>query len=267
MSKITGRVFLMKYQKIVVKVGTSTIAHPTGLPNIRHMEALVKVLADIKNTGRDVVLVTSGAIGVGAGKMGYLTPPKGVVDRQACAAVGQCELINMYDSLFSHYGHMVAQILLTQQVLNAKEDELNAKNTFFALLNKNIIPIVNANDTMSINELEFGDNDTLSAAVAVLIEADILIILTDLDGVFDGNPSKNRDAKLIEHIQKIDKSLMDSAKGEPNTLGTGGMATKLKAAQIAASKDIPTLVANGSHPNRIYGIFQGKHEGTLISLK
>ena len=258
---------MMKFQRIVVKVGTSTVAHSTGLPNIRHMEALAKVLADIKNTGRDVVLVTSGAIGVGAGKMGYSAPPKAIADRQACAAVGQCELINMYDSLFSNYGHMVAQILLTQQVLDGGEDELNAKNTFSALFNKNIIPIVNANDTMSIHELEFGDNDTLSAAVAVLIDADILIILTDLDGVFDSNPSENRDAKLIKYIDKIDRSLMESAKGEPNALGTGGMVTKLRAAQVAASKNIPTFIANGSYPNRIYSIFEGNHEGTLISLK
>lgn len=262
-----GCVFLMEFQRIVVKVGTSTLAHSTGLLNIRHMEALVKVLADIKNTGRDVILVTSGAIGVGAGKMGYSTPPKAISDRQACAAVGQCELINMYGSMFSRYGHMVAQILLTQQVLNAEEDELNAKNTFFSLLDKNIIPIVNANDTMSISELEFGDNDTLSAAVAVLIDADILIILTDLDGVFDSNPLKNPDAKLIKHIQKIDKSLIESAKGEPNALGTGGMLTKLNAAKIASLESIPTVVANGSHPDRIYSIFQGKPEGTLISLK
>ena len=162
---------------------------------------------------------------------------------------------------------MVAQILLTQQILNAEEDELNAKNTFFSLLDKNIIPIVNANDTMSISELEFGDNDTLSAAVAVLIDADILVILTDLDGVFDSNPLKNPDAKLIKHIQKIDKSLVESAKGEPNALGTGGMLTKLNAAKIASLESIPTVVANGSHPDRIYSIFQGKPEGTLISLK
>lgn len=256
----------MKFNRIVVKVGTSTLTHSTGLPNIRRMEALVKVLADIKNTGRDIVLVTSGAIGVGAGKMGYSTPPKNISDRQACASVGQCELMNIYDTLFSRYSHMVSQILLTQQVLDGGEDELNTKNTFHSLLDKNIIPIVNANDTMSIKELEFGDNDTLSAAVSVLIDADILIILTDLDGMYDKNPRKFEDAKLITYIDELDDFLREAAKGETSTLGTGGMITKLNAAEMASQKKIPTLIINGAYPSRIYSFLEGHHEGTLIDL-
>ena len=256
----------MAFKRIVVKVGTSTIAHATGLPNIRHMENLVKVLSDIKNTGRDIVLVTSGAIGVGAGKMGYQNLPKSVADRQACASVGQCALMKIYDNLFSEYNHMVSQILLTQNVMDGGEHQTNTVNTFNALLYKNILPIVNANDTISTKEIEFGDNDTLSATVATLIDADILVIMTDLDGMYDCNPRNNENAKLIDYIDNIDDKLKEAAKGEKSALGTGGMVTKLNAATIAAEKNIPTFIINGAHPERIYGIFDGKLKGTFIDL-
>ena len=257
----------MEYKKIVIKIGTSTLTHKTGLCNLLQIEKITRVIADLKNYGKEIVVVTSGAVGIGAGKLGFFTPPKEIPKKQACASLGQCILMNIYSDLFSKYGYLVSQILLTQNVLDSGENEFNTKNTFDELLKRNIIPIVNANDTISTKELEFGDNDTLSAYVALLVDADLLIILTDLDGVFDKNPNENKNAKLIKKIEKIDENLKNAVKGKPNSLGTGGMQTKLKAATIIGKKEKPTIILNGAFPERIYGIFKGNIEGTLINLK
>lgn len=258
---------MKKIKRIVVKIGTSTIANPAdGLPNFERMKLIVSVLAKIKKTGVEVVVVTSGAIGIGAGKLGFLNKDKTVPQKQACASVGQSALINLYDSLFSGFGFVVSQILLTQQVLDGSENEFNAKNTFSVLLNHGVVPIVNANDTVSISELNFGDNDSLSAAVASLIDANILIILTDTDGVFDRNPSDCSDANLILKISEIDLKIKEIVRGKPGSLGTGGMETKLKAAEFLGLQKIPVAIINGRHPERIEEVFTGHFKGTLIDL-
>ena len=257
----------MKYKRVVVKVGTSTLAHATGRLNIRRIERLVKVLSDIKNSGIEIVLVTSGSIGVGAGKLGYIKRPDDLPGKQACAAVGQCELMYIYDKLFGEYNHTVAQVLLTQYTVDGGEREQNVVNTFKALLHKNVIPIVNANDTVSTTEIEFGDNDTLSALVSRFVNADLLLILTDIDGLYDGNPSENPDAKLIEYVDKIDDNLRKIASGRGSSLGTGGMITRLDAAEIAGDASIPTVIINGRQLERVYELFDGKNIGTLFELK
>lgn len=256
----------MEITRIVIKIGTSTLTHKTGLCNIMQMGKIVKVIADLKNSGKEIVVVTSGAVGIGAGKLGFFSPPKEIPKRQACASLGQCILMNLYAELFAKYGYSVSQILLPQKVLDGGENEINTKNTFKELLGKSIIPIVNANDTISTKELEFGDNDTLSAYVALLIEADLLIILTDLDGIYDKNPNENKDANLIRKIRYVDKNLEDAVKGKASFFGTGGMETKLKAAKIFSYNEKPTIILNGSFPERMYGIFKGNVEGTLIDL-
>ena len=256
----------MEIKRIVVKIGTSTLTYKTGLTNIRLMEKIVKIIADLENSGKEILVVTSGAVGIGAGRLGFFSPPKEIPKRQACASIGQCVLMNLYADLFSRYGYIVSQILLTQNVLDGGEHEYNTKNTFFELLDRKIVPIINANDTISTKELEFGDNDTLSAYVSLLVDADLLIILTDLDGVFDKNPNENSDARLISKIEKIDKKLEQAVKGKPNFLGTGGIKTKIKAAEIVSLKETPTIILNGAYPERIYKVFEGEVEGTLIDL-
>lgn len=256
----------MKYPRIIVKIGTSTLAHPTGMLNLRRIQELVRVISDIKNTGRELVLVTSGSIGVGAGKLGYLSRPSTLPAKQACAAVGQCELMNTYSQLFGAYNHTVAQVLLTQFTIDHGERELNAVNTFRALLSQRVLPIVNANDTISTKEIEFGDNDTLSAHVAALTKADALLLLTDIDGLYDSNPSTNPNAKLIPFVNKIDEHLKQIASGRGSSLGTGGMITKLQAAEIAGQHQIPTFILNGQRPEALYDIIEGKNPGTLIQL-
>lgn len=250
-------------RRIVVKVGTSTLAYNTGRLNIRRVESLVKVLADIKNMGKEIVLVSSGAIGVGAGVIGMNERPRDTVGKQAAAAVGQCELMNTYSRMFGQYGHNVAQILLTKDVVEVEKSKTNAVNTFHKLFEYNIIPIVNENDTISTEEAEFGDNDTLSAVVATLSGADLLIILTDIIGVYDSNPKTNCNAKLIDVIDDID-SIMDVAGGAGSSYGTGGMITKLKAGKMAQALGIPTVIAGGCNPKKLYDIIEGKQCGTYI---
>lgn len=256
----------MDFKRIVVKIGTSTLTYKTGLINMRRMERIIKVIAELENFGKELLIVTSGAVGVGAGRLGFSAPPKDVPKRQACASFGQCVLMNIYADLFLKYGYLVSQILLTQNVLDGGEHEYNTKNTFYELLKRKIIPIVNANDTISTKDLEFGDNDTLSAYVSLLVDADLLIILTDTDGVFDKNPFENSDAKLVEKIEKIDRKLEEAVSGKSSFFGTGGMQTKIKAAKIVSLKKIPTVILNGSYPERVYGVLEGKVEGTLIDL-
>ena len=250
-------------KRIVVKVGTSTLAYSTGRLNIRRVEKLVKVLSDTKNMGKEIVLVSSGAIGVGAGVMGLSSRPREAVEKQAAAAVGQCELMNRYSRMFGDFGHTVAQILLTKNVVEDKISKINAENTFMRLIDYGVIPIVNENDTISTEEAEFGDNDTLSAVVASLCNADLLVILTDIDGVYSSNPKTDKSAKLIAEIDDID-NIMGVAQDTTNALGTGGMITKLRAASMAKNHGISTVIACGSNPENLYEIIEGNHCGTFI---
>ena len=251
-------------KRIVVKVGTSTLAHKTGLMNIQRVERLVKVLADLKNSGKEVILVSSGAIGVGAGKTGLKSRPTDVPTKQACAAIGQCELMYCYDKYFSEYNHVVAQVLLTRDIIDSPSRKENVVNTFRHLLEFGVVPVINENDTVSTEEIEFGDNDTLSAIVGVLTEADLLVILSDIDGVYDGDPRNNPDAKLIPRIPAITEEVRALAGDRGSTLGTGGMITKLTAAQIGLDAGFPTVIMNGAVPELLYDLFDGKPTGTWI---
>ena len=253
---------LSKAKRVVIKIGTSTLTHKTGLLNIRRIENLVKVIADIKNSGKEIVLVTSGSVGVGVGKIGLGGKPDDIPTKQACAALGQCELMYVYDKHFSVYNHSVAQILLTRDIIVDCQRKSNVRNTFERLLSLGVVPVVNENDSVSTEEIEFGDNDTLSAIVATLVDADALVILTDIDGLYDKNPRTHDDAKIIHTVNKITEEIKAAAGEKGSTLGTGGMITKVEAAQIALDAGITTVVANGEDPNLLYDIFEDKVVGT-----
>lgn len=254
-------------KRIVIKVGTSTLTYSTGHLNIRTVESLVKVIADLKNQGREIVLVSSGAVGVGMGKAGLKEKPTDLRTKQALAAIGQCELMNYYGKLFSEYGHTVAQILLTKDVVDDENRYINAKNTFETLLNLGIIPVVNENDSISTDQIEFGDNDTLSAYVSNIIDADVLVILSDIDGLYDKDPNKNADAKLIDKVDKIDDNIKSIAGGTSTNRGTGGMITKIYAADIATKSGTDMIITNGKNPEVLYDIFDGKSVGTLFKAQ
>lgn len=249
--------------RIVVKVGTSTLAHKTGRLNIQRMERLCKVLSDIKNAGDEIILVSSGAIAMGVGKMNLASRPTDMPTKQAAAAVGQCELMYFYDKLFSEYSHVVAQLLITAPDIasegHAKE---NFHNTLERLLALGALPVINENDTVSTEEIVIGDNDTLSAAVAATVGAQLLIILSDIDGLYDSDPHKNPDARLIETVEKLDESVFALAGGSASSLGTGGMVTKLRAARIALAAGCETVIANGANPEILYDAVAGKSVGT-----
>ncbi len=251
-------------KRIVFKVGTSTLTYETGKMNIRRMIKLCSVLADLHNSGIDVVLVTSGAIGVGVGKLGLGERPHDIPGRQAAATVGQCELMFMYDKFFGEYGHKVGQLLVTKSDFESEERKQNLTNTFEKLFEYGAIPIVNENDSVATDEIVYGDNDSLSAIVACLIGADGLVILTDIDGLFDSNPNENPDARLIPIVEKIDDSILSLAGGAGTSRGTGGMVTKIHAAMIAGNAGIPTAVMNGSTPQDIYKLIDGRQIGTLF---
>ena len=248
--------------RIVVKVGTSTLAHATGRLNIRRMEHLCKVLSDLKNAGHQIILVSSGAIGMGVGKLGLPGRPADMPSKQAAAAVGQCELMYTYDKLFTEYSHTVAQLLLTGEDIKSEQRSRNVRNTLTRLLELGALPVINENDTISTEEFGIGDNDTLSAIVAVTIQADLLILLSDIDGLFDGDPRKNPDAKLIDTVEKIDEHIISLGGGSGSNLGTGGMATKLRAAQMATAAGCEMVIANGAAPEVLYDIADGKPAGT-----
>ena len=252
-------------RRLVVKVGTSTLTYANGRLNLRRIEQLVRVLADLKNSGREILLVTSGAIGVGTGKLGLSARPQTLGGKQAAAAVGQCELMYAYDKHFAEFGHIVAQVLMTRDGVEHPDRRVNIINTLSELLRLGAIPVINENDTVSTEEIEFGDNDTLSAMVAVLADADGLIILSDIDGLYDGNPAEHPDAKLIPLVHHIDESLLTIAGGSGSNRGTGGMATKLHAAQIAMAEGIPVVIMNGAQPKKLYELLEGKHIGTLFT--
>ncbi|MDR1753615.1 MAG: glutamate 5-kinase [Eubacterium sp.] len=250
-------------KRIVVKVGTSTLSYGNGNINIRRVETLVRVLSDMINSGKEVLLVTSGAVGVGAGRMGLSEKPLEVTVKQACAAVGQSALMNLYDTEFTKYSHTVAQILLTRDVVSNKERSANVQNTFERLLSMKAVPIINANDSVSIEQLDFDENDTLSAMVAKLIRADLLVILTDVDGLYDKNPSEP-DAKLIPVVNKITGEMIENAKDRGSAFSSGGMLTKIEAAMLAKEGDISTVVINGENPRILYDLFENKAICTIF---
>lgn len=257
-------------KRIVVKVGTSTLTYENGKLNLRRTEELCKVLSDLHHSGLQIILVTSGAIGVGMGKLGLQERPIEIEKKQAIAAVGQCELMFMYDKLFGEYNCMVAQVLLTADVTASDNSKRNVENTFRELLNMNIIPVVNENDTVSVDELDglqFGDNDTLSAVVATLVEADLLIILTDIDGLYDSDPRENPDAKRIPYVANITSEIESLAGNAGTNLGTGGMATKVRAAQLANNAGIPCCVMSGTQPKNLYQLLDGMQIGTTFAAQ
>lgn len=253
-------------KRIVIKVGTSTLTHKTGRLNIRRMEKLVKVISDIQNSGRQVTLVSSGAIGLGMGKMGMQNRPDETPLKQACAAVGQCELMYIYDKLFGNYNITVAQILLTKYILDTPRKN-NVVNTFEQLFARGVIPVVNENDTVAIDELEFefGENDTLAAHVAQFSNSDMLIILSDIDGFYDANPKIDPNAKLIPMVTEINDDIRKLAGDAVSGLGTGGMITKINAAEMAMNAGIDMAILNGRNPDILYDLFDGKQVGTIFT--
>ncbi|MBR2623438.1 MAG: glutamate 5-kinase [Clostridia bacterium] len=244
--------------KLVVKVGTSTLAHATGRLNIKRTQDLCRVLSDLKNAGHEVILVSSGAIGMGVGKLGLREKPTDIPTKQAAAAVGQCELMYTYDRLFTEHNHTVAQILLTGADLSAEDRHENFNNTMSRLLQLGVLPIINENDTIATEEIKVGDNDTLSALVAVSTKADLLVILSDVDGLYDADPHKNADAKLIKHVHGTPEWLNTLAGDVGSALGTGGMKTKLNAAKICVEKQVDMVIANGENPELLYDVVNAK---------
>lgn len=260
----------MKSQKIVVKVGTSTLTYENGRINYRRIEKLCKVLADLQNQGNKIMLVSSGALGIGVGKMGLKERPKETKEKQALAAIGQCELMFMYDKLFGEYNRTVAQVLLTKYAVETEQKRQNVINALNSLLEMDIIPVINENDTVAIDEIEglnIGDNDMLSAIVARLIQADKLIILTDIDGLYDSNPKNNPNAKKLDVVENIDERILSMAKGSGSNRGTGGMITKLTAASYVNESGIDCYVVNGENPAILYDVTENKNRGTLFKAK
>lgn len=249
-------------KRIVFKVGTSSLTYDTGKINIRRMSALARVLSDLKNAGKEIVLVTSGAIGVGVGKLGLGERPHDTPGRQAAATVGQCELMFLYDKFFGEFGNTVGQLLVTRDDFDDEERRQNLHNTFMKLFEYGAIPVVNENDSVAVEEIVFGDNDSLSAHVAKLVEADTLVILTDIDGLFSSNPREDESARLISSVDRITDEILALAGGSGTSRGTGGMVTKLHAGEIATSAGIDTVVMNGSDPEDIYKLLDGRQIGT-----
>jgi len=251
-------------KRIVVKVGTSTLTYETGKTNIRRMIKLCSVLADLHNAGLDVVLVTSGAIGVGVGKLGLGEKPQDIPGRQAAACVGQTELMFMYDKFFSEYGQKIGQLLVTKSDFEQPERRENLSNAFQKLFEYGAIPVVNENDSVATEEIVYGDNDSLSAIVAILTNADLLVILTDIDGLFDANPNEDPDARLIPVVETITPEIEALCGGAGTSRGTGGMLTKVHAAKTATATGIPVVVMNGSAPQDLYRVIDGHRIGTLF---
>ena len=248
--------------RIVVKVGTSTLAHATGRLNIRQMEKLCKVLSDLKNAGHEIILVSSGAIGMGVGKLSLTHRPGDVPTKQAAAAVGQCELMYTYDKLFTEYNHVVAQILLTGDDLEHTDRRMNFENTLYRLLELGALPIINENDTIATQEIAVGDNDTLGAIVAVSVQADLLVLLSDIEGLYTADPHTDPNARLVPLVEEVTPEIWALAGEKGSELATGGMVTKLRAAEIATGHGVPMVLANGAAPEKLYDIVGGKSVGT-----
>ncbi len=248
--------------RVVIKLGTSTLAHSTGRLNIRRVEELCKVISDLKNAGNEIIMVSSGAIGMGVGKLGLNGKPSDIPTKQAAAAVGQCELMYTYDKLFSEYNHTVAQILITGEDIEHTDRRHNFENTVRRLLELGVIPIINENDTIATDEIVIGDNDTLGAIVATTIGADLLIILSDIDGLFTADPHKDKNALLLHTVTEITPEIEAMIGGAGSSLGTGGMVTKIGAAKIANAGGTDMVIANGENPFLLYDIMDGKDIGT-----
>ena len=251
--------------RIVIKIGTSTLAHPTGHLNIRRVEQLCKIMSDIKNAGHELILVSSGAIGMGVGKLGLRERPKDIPSKQAAAAVGQCELMYTYDKLFSEYHHTVAQLLITGDDTTNDTRRLNFTNTLNRLLELGALPVINENDTVATNEIVIGDNDTLAAIVARSVHADMLILLSDIDGLYTADPHTHPEAALLHHVARVDDHIREIAGISSSTQGTGGMVTKLHAADICLGCGCKMVIANGNNPGNLYDILEGKTVGTTFS--
>ena len=252
--------------RIVVKVGTSTLAHATGRLNIQRMERLCRVLSDLKNAGHEIILVSSGAIGMGVGKLNLPGRPADMPSKQAAAAVGQCELMYTYDKQFTEYSHTVAQLLLTGEDIKSEQRSRNVRNTLSRLLELGALPIINENDAVATDEIgvenTIGENDSLSAIVAAAIGADLLVLLSDIDGLYDKDPRRHPYARLIPTVERVDDELFTLAEDSSTGLGTGGMITKLRAAAIATEAGCEMVIANGSKPEVLYDIAAGRPAGT-----
>ncbi len=253
--------------RTVIKVGTSTLAYESGRLNIRRVEELCKVLSDLKNAGHDIILVSSGAIGMGVGKLGLQSRPTDIPTKQAAAAVGQCELMYTYDRLFSQYNHTVAQILLTASDVKIEDRHENFRNTLNRLISLGAIPVINENDTVATEEIVIGDNDTLAAIVAESADADLLVLLSDIDGLYTADPHKDKNATLIPEVRELDSYVMSLGGDNGSSLGTGGMRTKLAAAKIATDAGCDMVIANGSDPDILYDIVDSKPVGTRFIAK
>ncbi len=253
--------------KIVIKLGTSTLAHSTGRLNIRRVEELCKVISDLKNAGNEIIMVSSGAIGMGVGKLSLGEKPTDIPTKQAVAAVGQCELMYTYDKLFSEYNHTVAQILLTDEDIADSERCANFKNTLCRLLQLGAIPVINENDSIATDEIVIGDNDTLGAIVATTIGADLLIILSDINGLYTADPHKNQNAVMLHTVDEITEEIEAMTGGAGSALGTGGMTTKIKAAKISVDGGTDMVIANGKKPDILYDIVAGRDVGTRFLSK
>ena len=255
-------------KKVVVKVGSSTLTYENGNINLGRIEKLVRVIADLQNSGKQVVLVSSGAVAVGVNKLKLKKKPDTIREKQAVASVGQCELMHIYSKFFGEYSHTVGQVLLTRDVIEDDHIRANVINTFETLMENQIIPIVNENDTVSIDEIEnivrFGDNDNLSAIVAKLCRADLLVILSDIDGFYDGDPRTNESAKMLSIVEEVTKELEECAGGAGSSVGTGGMITKLEAAKNVAEAGIDMVLTNGEKPEILVDILAGEDVGTLF---
>ncbi len=248
--------------RLAVKVGTSTLAYPTGRMNIRQMEALCRVLSDLKNAGHEVILVSSGAIAMGVGRLGLRERPADMPTKQAAAAVGQCELMDTYDRMFGTYGHTIAQLLVTGEDLKHPVRHENFRGTLLRLLEMGALPIINENDTVATEEIAVGDNDTLGALVAVSVEAQVLVLLSDIAGLYTANPHDHPDATLIPEVRAITPDIRALAGGRGSALGTGGMVTKLNAAEICVERGTDMIIADGRHPELLYDVVEGRSVGT-----
>ena len=256
----------MDKKRIVIKVGTSSLTHDTGKTDLKRIEKLVRVLSDLLNMGNEIILVSSGAIGVGVGKLGLAEKPSTTREKQALAAIGQASLMSIYEKFFSEYGYNTGQVLLTKFVLDDEVRYESAKNAFNTMIDYGVIPIVNENDVISTYEIEFGDNDTLSAYVANLVEADLLVIMSDIDGFYNGNPTLET-SEIIPVIEEITDEIRNCAGGEGTRRGTGGMITKLNAAELVCNNGIDMIITNGKDITSLYDILEGKPIGTLFVRK
>lgn len=264
---LANRSDIVKAKRIVIKVGSSTLTHSTGKLNFAKIDKLVMQIADLMNQGKEIILVTSGAVAVGVSRLGLPEKPKTIPGKQAAAAVGQGILMHTYEKMFSDYGRTVAQILLTKADSVNRKRYTNCKNTFLALFEHGVIPIVNENDVVAVDEIKIGDNDTLSAIVASIVDADVLLILSDIDGLYTANPRTDKNAKLVEVVPDITLEIEHSAGGAGSSVGTGGMATKISAAKIAVNSGVSMIIASGETSNVIYRVTQGENLGTLFLPK